>query len=239
MNSNIRSNTNSTIQKATELKRLLLEFESVLKSSTYDDDDDDFLKVKEILEVPLCKIVKTIVPEVQRKIDEISLANELGFFVCKSERGADIEDGEGSFFEVKTSVCQAGKNYKSNFIWPIPKGKGKGGENNNDDNTRKKLLEQVIMKTSGPKGGAYFIANTTRNQELNRYFLSREFLLLFFQHLVIPKSGKYNFGSERCRKCNEYHRLKRLTKWDESCLLIKDATCEIYNNVESQCKGPL
>lgn len=212
------------IKKAEELKILLCTFEPMLKECS----EEDFVKVKEILASPLCKVIKTIVPQVQRKIDEIILANELGFLVCKSERGADIEDDEGNSYEVKTSICQSLKNYKSNFVWPIPKGK-------NEDETRKKLLQQVLVKTEGPEGGVYFIANNIRGVELNRYFLSSQFVISFFQHLPLPKSGTYNFGCERCITCNNYHRLTRLVFWDKNNIAINDAECELYKKISAQC----
>jgi hypothetical protein len=152
----------------------------------------------------------------------------LGFTVCKSERGADIEDSEGNFFEAKTSVCKSDDTYKTNFIWPIPKGK-------TQEETRERLAKQILEKTGGPNGGAYFIATTKRGVELNRYFLSGRFLAMFFAQLKLPKCGKFNFGSERCRICFKYHRMEHFMLWDIEHKRIDDAKSEVYNKIPSQC----
>ena len=190
----------------------------------------------DVLSVPLCKLTKMVVPDVQRKIDEIVYADLKGMKVCEGEHGADLVDVEGNNHELKVSSCKKGTNYKCNFNWPIPAG-------SNVERRREKLLASIVEKTGGnsnenvvrfsrpnascdakrqkEKGGGFeMVAKDARGQDvLNEYSLSGIFVYHYFKRLPkFPTSTTYNFGCERCYKCNEYHRLQRLVRYDERML---------------------
>lgn len=214
----------SVIKQAEELRDMLLRFEFLIAQCA--GESEDFLNATELLKVPLCRLTKTMVPNVQRKIDEIVTAQKLNLVVCESERGADMKDNNGNSFELKVSICRKTDNYKSNFIWPIPTG----------ENNKEKLLRQVAVKTEGPGGGAYFTAKNQRGEVLNEYFISGKLLYSFFEYLPLKKRKNYNFGSERCNACESYHRLDRFKEWDKKGMVVTSSECELYNSVKSQCK---
>lgn len=116
--------------------------------TTYDySDNENEIKVENtiymILSVDLCKVTKKVIPNVQRKIDEIIEAdNRDGMEVNKEEHGADLKDLYGNLFELKVSTCAKKKGYECNFIWPVPAGK-------TIDERRCLLLEKVKQKTGG------------------------------------------------------------------------------------------
>ena len=194
--------------------------------------------VYDMLSVPLCKLTKIIVPNVQRKIDEIVYADEKNMTVCIEEHGADLNDDEGNCHELKVSTCKKSTNYKCNFNWPMPAGK-------DEETRRKRLLESVIEKTKGntadnlnkiivseietetddvkrPYHGGDFkmISKDARGQVvLNEYSISGIFVYHYFKRLPeFSKSTVYNFGCERCAVCKEYHRLNNMKKYDDKML---------------------
>lgn len=233
-------------EQARILSNLLSTFEESLSVQLKGDEDrenDDNVssirnKTQQILQVPLCRLAKLLIPNVQRKIDEIVVASDLDMIVSKSEHGADMVDDLGNSFELKVSICtknekKPSENYKSNIIWPIPP--KKNGED--ISKVRVRLLEQVSEKTNGEKGGAIFILKTKSGVELNRYFFSGRFLLDYFEHLPLKDGAKnHNFGSARCLVCEKYHRLERMLKWDKEKRPIENGECEIYKSISSQCK---
>lgn len=214
------------VERSELLSKLINRFEAdILKPDT---PNEEFKQAKEILKVSLCRITKLLVPNVQRKIDEISTADELNLIVSKSERGADMLDEFGNKYELKVSVCSAKKSFKSNFNWPIPKC-------SDTDLTRKKLLEQVIEKTGGVEGGAYFIAKTKKGVIVNKYFINGALMYSFFEHLPLHNRSTYNFGSARCNTCHKYHRLEKFLDWHNQSLLVTAPDSELYERVKSQC----
>lgn len=65
-------------------------------------------------------------------------------------------------------------------------------------------------------GGAVFIVTNHLNDTINEYFLSGFFLHHFFERLSLgAKMRNYNFGSDRCKNCMHYHRIDRLSDFDQ------------------------
>lgn len=222
------------LERAKTLANLLSTFEKslgvVLNGEIEAEDSPTRDAVQNILQVSLCRLVKLLVPNVQRKIDEIIIASEMNMTVSKSEHGADMTDDDDNRFELKVSLCTKGKMpstyFKSNFNWPLPTG----------SDARERLLKQVEEKTGGKKGGVIFVAKTKTGIELNKYLFSGRFMLKYFQHLPLTDSGIHNFGSARCVKCEKYHRLERMLMWDKEDREIENEECDIYKSVASQCK---
>lgn len=133
-------------------------------------------------------------------------------------------------------------------------------------NYRKQLMvESLEIKMKGDNGGVIFRAkyvgdtrNVTflepyydkvlphppSNRELNRYFVPGWLMIEYFQHkpMIITKKGNVkpfnskNFGSERCRTCFHYHKVRELRDRGVEGLHIISSDDLIYEQGKSQCE---
>jgi hypothetical protein len=166
-----------------------------------DPAEDIHEEIRKILEVPLCMLVKIVVPDARQKLEEIVAASELGFIVSKSQNGTDMTDTVGNCYELKTSVYK--KNGKCNFVWTVPSGK-------DGDQIREKLIRSAKKKTGG--GGVICKVTNPKGQQLALYTLGSAFILEYFSRVTLPKNGfgNINFGSQRCEFCGEFHRVLKM-----------------------------
>jgi hypothetical protein len=155
--------------------------------------------IYEMLAVPLCRLAKIIIPDINQKVDEIVYAADHNLQVNRAAHGADLHDADGNHYELKVSVCKQPLK-RCNFNWPVPKG-------GNEADRRARLLASVREKVKG--GYARFIVRNGVGADLFTYTLSEEFLVGYFSRIRLGKGGNHNMGGEYCTRCECFHRLIR------------------------------
>jgi hypothetical protein len=158
-------------------------------------------KVVDILAVPLCKIVRLLIPSVHQKIDEIVYAEEHKLVVQEKQHGADLKGSDGKSIELKTSKCTV-RSPNCNFNWPLAACK-------NEVERKEKVLKSIKEKT-GNGGEAVLIVKDGLDREIAKFRLSGVFLHEYFSRLTLGKSPNYNMGCKRCGTCLKFHRLEKL-----------------------------
>ena len=195
---------------------------------------------RDTLQYELCCIAKMFVPTIHQKIDEIievgrrkEAAPESKVAVSEKQHGADLIEN-GVHTEFKASVISAKSKYKCNFMWNIPSGATTEERRNN-------LLKSVEEKTRN--GSAIFEIKDQRAKTLKTYQYSSAFLIQYFSRIAItPKTTKYNFGCNKCPKCDSFHRLDRIKQLEMVFVSNPTSVTEIHwqtllnQKVDSVCK---
>ena len=150
--------------------------------------------------VPICRVAKLIVPDIQQKIDEFIIADERGLVVNKETHGADAQDHDGGHVEIKASTCLKKNGFKCNVNWPLPKGATVALR-------RIKLLAKIDAKT-GNGGYALIRMYNHMHVTMKDYKLCNAFLVGYFSHLTYGKCNNHNMGCTRCVSCKEWHRVE-------------------------------
>lgn len=178
-----------------DLKTNLLRFYEVT-----DDLEEISEEIRILLQVPLCKVIRRVIPHVRTKIDEIIRANEENLQINLKLQGHDLFIGE-KHYEEKTSQVSK-KSKKCNFLWPIPVGSSK-------EKRKENLLQSVDKKTS--QGGAIFTIIDHMQKILKQYRFCHDFLMDYFDNLPLSGTEKqHNFGSSFCWICKTCPRLEKL-----------------------------
>ncbi len=192
-----REQTQSLMVQAAALRANLLRFYEAT-----DDLADIPPEVAAQLRVPLCRVTRRVVPDVQTKINEIVRAADENLTVSTSLHGHDLEGEDGRRYEEKTSRVIR-RTSKCNFSWPLPAGC-------TPVLRRAKLLQSIDEKTGGG-GGAIFTINDAMGRELKTYRLSGAFLLEYFKCLPFTdKQFKHNMGSTFCWTCKSCPRMDHI-----------------------------
>lgn len=131
----------------------------------------------------------------------------------KHEYGADLlvtdnETGEQQGFEIKNSVVKVLKSYRSNWLFNVNDNliSRYRVEKRNDD--LKLLIGSIYEKQ---KNGVTCFVARSGTERLNCYKISGAFVALYsVKKLIDLKSSSVNFGSERCFRCKQYHRMQHL-----------------------------
>jgi hypothetical protein len=152
---------------------------------------------KKILTVAICRLALAVVPDIQTKIYEHIVAEELSATVCEKLTGPDLITDDGKTMEIKMSrVIQ--KTKKCNFAWPIPEG-------STIDERRQRLIASAKVK-----GDARCDLVDGRAKLIKTYSLKADFLAAFFSRIPIEqKSQKINLGSTFCHKCSTCSRMDK------------------------------
>jgi len=153
-----------------------------------------------LLQVPLCRLTKMLVPNAHTKMDEIVYAADHNLELNSATHGHDLRDKQGNHIERKVSVCTTRANY-CNFNWNIPQAPTL-------EERRKKLLESIKEKTQG--GFASLEVTDGDGRRLAEFTLCEGFLLEYFARITIEKSNNHNMGCSRCKTCHKFHRLEKL-----------------------------
>lgn len=188
--------SNELLKNITEnLETQLLEFYSFTDSLEEIPEE-----IRLILEVPLCKVTRRVIPHVRTKIDEIIRADEENLNINLGLHGHDLFNGEDHYEEKTSQVLK--KTKKCNFLWPIPVG-------SSPEERKKKLLASVYQKTIG--GGAIFTIVDNMQKIVKQYRFSHAFLMIYFENLPLTgKEQKHNFGSSFCWTCKSCPRLNKI-----------------------------
>jgi len=198
--------------KVNDIKNYLTEIYASLGKE--EEDSELILWIRSELKYPLSLTLKFLVPDIHQKINEIIYSHERNLSVLSQQHGADLQDVDGNCHEHKTSIWKKGG--KCNFNWPIPPRKK---DDIDDEKRRKKLIESVKSKTKG--GTAIFEIKDYHQNLLYSFVFRHAFIVEYFNRVPLGGSNVYNFGCDRCRYCNKFHRLERLKSYEVK--FIKDS----------------
>jgi hypothetical protein len=172
------------------------------------------------LRVPICRLAKLVVPDIQQKLDEFIIADERDFTVNSATHGNDAEGSNNELIEIKTSRCKKKDKYKCNFNWPLTNVDARSTVKKTKAARHRALLRKIDEKTGN---GGYAILRLYDHKGaviMKDYELSNAFLRGFFSHITFGKCNNFNMGCRRCRTCNEWHRIKTFA--DISSEMSKD-----------------
>lgn len=234
-------------KQAQELADLIIKTHKSILNSCVDDDENVSDEIVQILQAPLCLLTKLIVPNVHQKVNEIiyisqQMKTEDTLLLNQQQHGADItllskKTGCSASIEHKRSICKS-KTGRCNFNWPLP------SRNLPTDERRKKLLQSIRNKTGGKEGHAILEVVNGLGKPLASYKLSGDFLLGYFSRIALGKCDNHNLGCSRCKKCEDFHRLKKF-QWLSNKLEVAgrltddewrlatgktDSSCSSYTN---------
>lgn len=190
------------------------------------EGDEVDQEVRDALAVSICRMAKLLIPDVQRKIDEIVYAYDHNLEVSSEQHGHDLHDADGNRFELKVSVCKK-PTYSCNINFPVPKG----------EDRRDKLLASVRDKMEG--GGAIFVVRDGKQKELRKFEFTEAFMLGYFTRLELGKAAVHNLGCKQCRDCKKFHRLEKFQlysdKLEEDGELSDDDWTAVFEKTAIRC----
>lgn len=165
-----------------------------------DSKDEISVESQQLLIVPICRLALTVVPNVQTKIYEHIVAEEIGATVYQTLTGPDLITKDGKTMEVKQSTMKQ-KTKKCNFSWPIPTGP-----------TIKERRQQLVASAIA-KGDARCDLIDGRTELIKSYSIKAAFLSKFFSRVPIDEKTKtINLGSTFCHKCKTCPRMDKFQK---------------------------
>jgi ferredoxin len=189
---------------------------------------------------PLCKLLKTLEPNVGKKLDEYIevydqklSGKETTLKVSTSQHGGDLVDEEGNAMELKTSVHKKGK--KVNFNWQIGSPVAPAGKR------RTELVKSITGKTK--KYGCKLIVKDHKNLTIAEFKLSPEFLIGYFTRVKLGKCGVHNMGCTACGSCGSFHRLEKMVLYDRymekhgKTDLCDEQWKDVFSKCVSDCKN--
>jgi hypothetical protein len=187
------------------IKSLADELDAVYRLVAAQPGDEPDARVVRALGVPLCRLVKMLIPDVHQKCDELVYAHDhaphLG--VEPGQNGADLRDARtGACFEHKKSVVRA-RAVRCNFNWPV------SSPCLDKVERRARVLDSIAEKTANG-GGAVLRIVDAMDRELFVYRLDGAFLLEYFRRVPLGKCTVHNMGGARCTTCKRFPRLDKL-----------------------------
>jgi hypothetical protein len=189
-------------------EQLSVEIESLvswlwtLKGEEEEEEESVHDAVASRLTVPLCKLTRLLVPNVNQKIDEIVYAAEHGLEVNQGSKGVDMKDAQGRRIELKVS-CVREKAGLCNVNWPLPPATLGEAER------RLQLIASTKEKV-GDGGYAQIVIKNKTGKDIASIRLDGAFLIEYFSRLPLPTSNNHNMGCTRCKVCKLFHRLEKL-----------------------------
>lgn len=165
-----------------------------------------------LLQLPVCMLARLVVPNFEKKANEIIYACQNDLLVNQAQHGADLltrgANGAKSHIEHKKSQCTRSRRY-CNFNWPLPPAHLPA------EKRRQKLLLSILEKTGGPEGHAILEVVSGLGKVIASYKLSGAFLYQYFSRVALGKSDVHNMGCARCKTCGGFHRVQRLQHYSQ------------------------
>lgn len=236
-----RASVDATLfAKCEALAKLVKEVQVLLSADKTEANMDPLLY--NMLAGPLCKLTKTVEPNLGKKVDEIIHVYETPQSATGEEQhvnpvqhGADILDEDGNSMELKVAICKDGK--QANFNWRLP-----SVSELSEKRRREKLLESVKEKTHG--NGCTFVIKNGKQVTLKKYTLSGPFMLGYFARVPYDTSSTvHNFACRPCKTCGEFHRVQRMELYSKYMITkgtdtLSEAQWEdVFTRIKSDCNG--
>lgn len=175
--------TSSTSNKNIAMEKCDTVLKAVMEMQLFITENDDVIPlIYAKLAGPVCRLAKTLEPNICKKVDEVIFAYENGIAdsaskltVNSEQHGADLYTPNGGAVELKTAVWTK-TSKRANINWGLPSSKKLS-----ESERRKVLLASVKEKTLG--GGCECVIKNAHGKVIASYFMTHRFMMGYFKRI--------------------------------------------------------